>query len=105
MAWVFLFLAGVGEIVWAVALKFSEGFTKPVPGAIAVGVGLVSFYLLALAVARLPLGNAYAIWTGIGALGTTAFGILLFGESRDPVRLVFVAMIVAGIVGLKFVSR
>lgn len=102
MAWLYLSLAGVFEIVWAIGLKYTDGFTRLWPS---VGTGtamLVSLLLLAQAYKSIPIGTAYAVWTGIGAAGTAALGIVLFGESRDPIRLLCLVLVVAGIVGLKF---
>lgn len=101
MAWVYLLIAGVLEIGWAVGLKYSQGFTKICPS-IATVVGMIaSFYCLSLAVKTIPLGTGYAIWTGIGAVGTTILGVILFKEPATLVRLLCVMLIVAGIVGLK----
>ncbi|HTK52718.1 MAG TPA: quaternary ammonium compound efflux SMR transporter SugE [Gemmatimonadaceae bacterium] len=101
MAWVVLFLAGLLEIVWAVGLKYTEGLTRLWPS-VATGVAVIgSMGLLAVAVRTLPLGTAYAIWTGIGTVGTAVLGILLFGEPATVIRLVCITLIVAGIVGLK----
>ena len=101
MAWVVLFIAGLLEIAWAVGLKYTEGFTRLWPS-IATGVAVVgSMGLLAVAVRTLPLGTAYAIWTGIGTVGTAVLGIALFGEPATVIRLVCITFIVAGIVGLK----
>jgi quaternary ammonium compound-resistance protein SugE len=101
MAWVVLFVAGLLEIGWAVGLKYTEGFTRlwPSVGTVAALVG--SIVLLAVALRSLPLGTAYAIWTGIGTVGTTALGIVLFREPATAARLLCIALIVAGIVGLK----
>ena len=101
MAWVYLIAAGVLEIVWAIALKQSEGFTRLWPSVAFLGGLAASMFLLALAVRTLPIGTAYAIWTGIGAAGTALAGMALLGEGKDPWRLVCVFLIVAGIVGLK----
>ena len=104
MAWVVLFVAGLLEVGWAVCLKNAKGFTAPWPS---VGFGvfmLASVYLLGMALKSLPLGTAYTVWTGIGAVGTVAFGILAFGEPADPRRLACIGLILAGIVGLKLVS-
>lgn len=101
MSWIYLLVAGVFEVVWAVGLKYTEGFTRITPSLITVGAMIVSFYLLSEALKELPLGTAYAVWTGIGAIGTAALGIFLFGEPRDFVRLGSIFLIVAGIVGLK----
>lgn len=104
MAWVYLVLAGVLEIVWAVGLKWSAGFTKPGP-AVVTGVALVaSFWLLALALRTIPLGTGYAVWVGIGAVGATVFGMLVFDEPASLVRVGCIGLIVAGIVGLKLTS-
>lgn len=101
MAWVVLFIAGLLEIAWAVGLKYTEGFTRLWPS-IATGIAVAgSMGLLAVAVRTLPLGTAYAIWTGIGTVGTAVLGILLFGEPATVLRLVCITLIVAGIVGLK----
>lgn len=101
MAWIWLVVAGVLEVVWAVTLKHSNGLTRFWPTvATFAGMG-ASFFLLALAMKRLPLGTAYAVWTGIGAVGAAILGILLFGEPASPARIACIALIVAGIVGLK----
>jgi quaternary ammonium compound-resistance protein SugE len=104
MAWIILFFAGLSEVGWAVGLKYTEGFTRLVPSALTIACMLVSILLLGLALKTLPLGTAYAIWTGIGTIGTALFGIMLFGESANAVRLACIGLIVAGIVGLKLVS-
>lgn len=101
MAWIYLVIAGIFEIVWAMGLKASEGFTRLWPSVITVIGMLISFYFLAQASRTLPIGTAYAIWTGIGAVGAVIFGMILFNESRDLIRLLFVALIVAGIIGLR----
>lgn len=101
MAWVVLFIAGLLEIAWAVGLKYTDGFTRLWPS-IAAGVAVVgSMGLLAVAVRTLPLGTAYAVWTGIGTVGTAVLGIRLFQEPTSVIRLVCITLIVAGIVGLK----
>jgi len=104
MAWFFLTLAGLFEIVWAIALKYSEGFSKFWPSAITVVGMAISIYFLALALKTLPLGVAYSIWTGIGAIGTVILGMILFEESKEVLKIVFILMIVAGIVGLKLIT-
>ena len=102
MPWVILTLAGLLEVAWAVGLKFTEGFTRPVPSLL-TGVALVaSVWLLALSVRTLPIGTAYAVWTGIGAVGTVIVGVLKFGESASVWRLTCVGLIVIGLIGLKF---
>ena len=104
MAWVWLTLAGLLEIVWAVGLKYTVGFTRLVPSAITAAAMIASVYFLALAVRTIPIGTGYAVWTGIGAVGVAILGIVLFGESRDALRLASIALIVLGIVGLKVLS-
>ena len=101
MAWVILFVAGLFECGWAIGLKLSEGFTKPLPSAFTVIALVVSFGLLTWALRSLPVGTAYAVWTGIGATGTAILGILLFKEPASALRLASIGLIIAGIVGLK----
>jgi quaternary ammonium compound-resistance protein SugE len=105
MAWIYLFIAGLFEIGWAVGLKYTEGFTKIWPSVITIATMILSFYFLSTAVKTIPIGTAYAIWTGIGAVGTAILGIILFGESKEFVRMLFILLIVVGIVGLKFFSK
>jgi quaternary ammonium compound-resistance protein SugE len=102
MPWVILCLAGLLEVAWAVGLKYTEGFTRPVPSALTAVALIASVWLLALSVRTLPIGTAYAVWTGIGAVGTVIVGILKFGESASPFRIVCVSLIVVGLIGLKF---
>jgi quaternary ammonium compound-resistance protein SugE len=104
MAWVVLFLAGVFEIGWAVGLKYTAGFTRLVPSVATVLSMAVSVGLLGLALKHLPLGTGYAVWTGIGTIGTACIGIILFGEAASIPRLVSIGLIVAGIIGLKLAS-
>lgn len=101
MGWVFLFVAGFSEIIFAVSLKYNEGFTKLYPSIVTCISGGASFYLLMLAIKTLPLGTAYAIWTGIGAVGVAILGIFLFKESMEWFRILSISLIVVGIVGLK----
>lgn len=101
MAWVFLVIAGLLEIVWAIGLKYTDGFTKLVPTTITVAAMVASVALLGLALRTLPVGTGYAVWTGIGAVGTVIVGILVLGEAATPLRLASVGLIVAGIIGLK----
>ncbi|CAG8867375.1 Guanidinium exporter [Pseudomonas fluorescens] len=101
MSWIILFFAGLFEVGWAVGLKYTDGFTRPLPTVLTVGAMVISLGLLGLAVKELPLGTAYAIWTGVGAVGTVIAGIILFGESMALVRLISVALIVCGLIGLK----
>jgi quaternary ammonium compound-resistance protein SugE len=104
-AWILLALAGLFEIVWAVGLKYADGFTKPLPSAVTIAAMIVSMYLLALAARTLPIGTAYAVWTGIGAVGAALLGMMLFGESASVARLGCVALIVAGIAGLRLTAQ
>ena len=103
-AWITLFFAGLLEAGWALGLKYTEGFTKVGPSVATIALMIGSFYLLSRSLAGLPLGTAYAVWTGIGAVGTVIAGIILFGESRSGIRLLCIVLIVAGIVGLRFFS-
>ena len=104
MAWIYLAIAGVLEIVWAIGLKYTEGFTRPLASTITVVAMAASMWCLALALKEIPIGTGYAIWVGIGAVGTAILGIVLFGESAAWPRLLCVGLILAGIVGLKFAS-
>ncbi|AMT88090.1 quaternary ammonium compound-resistance protein SugE [Pseudomonas sp. 2957] len=101
MSWIILFCAGLFEVGWAVGLKYTDGFTRPLPTALTVAAMAISLGLLGLAMKELPLGTAYAIWTGVGAVGTVIAGIILFGESMALIRLASVALIVTGLIGLK----
>ncbi len=104
MAWIWLTLAGLLEVVWAIGLKYTEGVTRLWPSLV-TGVAMIgSVYFLALAVRTIPIGTGYAVWTGIGAVGVAILGMILFDESRDPVRLGSIALIVLGIAGLKTFS-
>lgn len=105
MKWLTLVIAGAFEVWWAVGLKYSEGFTKLFPSILTVIGMIASFYFLSLALKELPLGTAYAIWTGIGTIGTVILGIAFFKEPIDPIRLVCIGFIVIGIIGLKLVSQ
>lgn len=104
MAWLILFLAGLFETVWAVGLKYTEGFTRLGPSALTVAAMGVSFWLLATALRTLPVGTAYAVWTGIGAVGTVVLGIVLFKEPVTAARMLSIALILAGIAGLRLTS-
>lgn len=101
LAWLYLIVAGLFEIVFALALKFSDGFTRLWPTLSVLVGGLLSLFFLAQAVRSLPIGTAYAVWTGIGAVGTAVVGILLLAEPRDALRLASIALIVVGIAGLR----
>ncbi len=103
-AWLILVLAGLVEVAWAIGLKYSQGFTRPLASVLTVAGMITSFWLLAQALRTIPVGTGYAVWTGIGAVGTAILGIVLLDESRTPARLVSIALIVAGIVGLKLAS-
>jgi quaternary ammonium compound-resistance protein SugE len=105
MAWIILLVAGLFEIGWAVGLKYTHGFTRPVPTILTLVCVVLSMGLLGLAVRTLPLGTAYAIWTGVGTIGTVILGIYLFQEQASPARLLCIALIVIGIVGLKLVTK
>lgn len=104
MEWLILFLAGLFEIGWAIGLKYTEGFSRLVPSVLTVGAMIISIVLLGVALKTLPVGTAYAVWTGIGAVGTAALGISLFDEPATAARLASIGLIVAGIVGLKLVT-
>lgn len=104
MAWASLFIAGLFEIAWAIGLKYTEGFSRLWPSIGTIVAMVVSVAFLEYAVRALPVGTAYAVWVGIGAVGTALLGMLLFGESREPARLVCLLLIVAGVVGLKLVT-
>ncbi|ONH50124.1 quaternary ammonium compound-resistance protein SugE [Pseudomonas cedrina] len=101
MSWIILFFAGLFEVGWAVGLKYTDGFSKPLPTVLTIVAMAVSLGLLGLAMKELPLGTAYAIWTGVGAVGTVIAGIVLFGESMALFRLASVALIICGLIGLK----
>ena len=104
MAWVYLFIAGLLEIGWAIGLKYSQGWTRLWPSVATLAAMIASMYLLAVAVRTIPIGTGYAVWTGIGAVGTAILGIVLFSEPATALRLVCIGAIVAGILGLKLAS-
>ena len=104
MAWIYLVAAGLFEVGWAIGLKYTEGFTRLLPSLWTGAAMAVSLLLLAQALKTLPVGTGYAVWTGIGSVGTAVLGIVLLGESREAIRLVCLALIVIGIVGLKLVN-
>ncbi|MCG3155561.1 MAG: Quaternary ammonium compound-resistance protein SugE [bacterium] len=104
MAWLYLFIAGLFEVGWAVGLKYTEGFTRPLPSALTVLAMAASFFLLAQALKTIPVGTGYAVWTGVGAAGTAILGMILFNESRELLRLLCLALILAGIAGLKLLA-
>ena len=105
MHWIYLLVAGLFEISWAVGLKFTHGFSRIIPSTLTVICMIASFYFLALALKNLPLGTAYAVWTGIVTVGTVIFGIILFKEPVTVMRLVCIALIVSGITGLKLITH
>jgi len=104
VAWLLPVVAGVLEVVWALGLKYSDGFTRPGPSAVVVVGAAASFWLLAVAMRVLPAGTAYAVWVGIGAAGTALLGMVLLGEAATVARLACIVLIVAGVLGLKLVS-
>jgi len=104
MEWIYLVTAGFFEVGWAIGLKYSQGFTKILPSIITVAGMVASFYFLSLSLKSLPLGNAYAIWTGIGTVGTVLLGVILFKEPVNVMRMVCIILIIVGVVGLKLIS-
>jgi quaternary ammonium compound-resistance protein SugE len=105
MSWFILLIAGLFEIAWAIGLKYSEGFTKLWPSVFTIIAMITSMGLLSFSVKNLPVGTAYAVWTGIGAVGAAILGIILFNESKDFARLFFILLIISGIIGLRFYSK
>lgn len=104
MPWIYLIIAGLFEIVWAIGLKFTVGFSKPVPTLITVTAMIASFAFLALALKTIPVGTGYAVWTGIGAVGVAIIGMIWLGESREVLRILCIVLIVSGVVGLRLMS-
>lgn len=104
MVWAILILAGLLEVGWAIGLKYTDGFTKPLPTAATLAAMAASFWLLGIALKTLPVGTAYAVWVGIGAVGTAILGIALFNEPANAPRLISLALILAGIIGLKLAT-
>jgi quaternary ammonium compound-resistance protein SugE len=104
MAWIYLAVAGLFECAWAVGLKYTDGFTKLVPSLLTISAMIVSFWLLSVAMKTIPIGTAYAVWTGIGAVGVAIVGMFLFGESRDIMRIICLLLIISGLVGLRLFS-
>ncbi len=104
MNWIILFIAGLFETAWAIGMKYSDGFTKLYPSIFTIVTMATSVYLLSISLKTLPVGTAYAVWTGIGAVGTAILGIILFDESKDLVRIGFIFLIIIGIVGLRVFS-
>lgn len=105
VAWILLVVAGLFEVAWAIGLKYTEGFSRPLPSVLTVAAVIVSMGLLGLAARQLPIGTAYAVWTGIGAVGTATLGIWLFGESATALRITCLTLIIAGVIGLKFSAQ
>jgi len=104
MAWIYLFVAGILEIVWAIGLKYTEGFSRLWPSVLTVCAMIASFALLAQALKTIPVGTGYAVWTGIGAAGTAIISMVFLGESRDLLRILCIGLIVAGVLGLRLAS-
>ena len=104
-AWLTLIIAGCLEVVWALGLKYTEGFSKPFPSAITIGAMIGSVWLLALALKSIPVGTGYAVWVGIGAVGAAIGGVILFGESKSLPRIACILLIIAGVIGLKLFSE
>lgn len=104
MAWAYLVVAGLFECGWAIGLKYTDGFTKLIPSLLTVSAMAISFWLLSVAMKTIPVGTAYAIWVGIGAVGVAILGMVLFGESRDFMKIICLLLIVVGIIGLKLAS-
>ena len=104
MDWLILIIAGLFESAWAIGMKYSNGFTKLYPSIFVIITMAISVYLLSVSIKTLPVGSAYAVWTGIGAVGTAILGIFLFGESKELIRLGFIFLIIVGIIGLKIFS-
>mgnify|MGYP003661938344 CR=1 FL=1 len=104
MAWTYLLIAGILELGWAIGLKYTEGFSKLWSSIFTIIAALLSFYTLSLALKTLPVGTGYAVWTGIGTVGTAILGIILFNEAKDPAKIICLVLIVSGILGLRFTS-
>ena len=103
--WIYLFVAGCLEVVWALGIKYTDGFSKPVPSMITIGAMIASVWLLAIALKSIPVGTGYAVWVGIGAVGAAIGGVILFGESKSLPRIACILLIIAGVVGLKLFSE
>ena len=101
MAWIYLVIAGLFECGWAIGLKYTDGFTRLTPSLLTVAAMAISFWLLSMAMRTIPVGTAYAVWTGIGVVGVAIMGMILFGESRDVFRIISLVLIISGIIGLK----
>lgn len=105
MNWIYVFIASVFEISWAIGLKYSQGFTKLTASIFTIITMILSYVFLSLGVKNIPIGTAYAVWTGIGAVGTAIYGIVFFNESRDILRIIFIFIIIVGIIGLRLTSK
>ena len=105
MDWFILFIAGLFETAWAIGMKYSNGFTKLYPSIFTIVTMAMSVFLLSISLKSLPVGTAYAVWTGIGAVGTAVLGIILFGESKELIRIGFIFLIIVGIIGLRIFSN
>ena len=105
MSWFILFIAGLFEVVWAVGIKYTEGWTRLWPAIVTVLAMIASFYLLSMALKQIPMGTAYAVWTGIGTIGTVIYGIIFFKEPTDIFRIVCIMLIIFGIVGLRILAK
>jgi quaternary ammonium compound-resistance protein SugE len=105
MAWVNLLIAGIFEVVWAIGIKYTNGFTKIYPTIITITGMIVSFYFLSIAIKTLPIGTAYAVWTGIGTIGVVIVGMIWFNEPKDFMRIIFLILILIGIMGLKLTTK
>ena len=104
MAWVYLITAGLFECGWAIGLKYTDGFSRPIPSLLTILALAISLWTLSISMKTIPVGTAYAVWTGIGAVGVSVLGMVLFGESRELARLVCLAIIIGGVIGLNFVT-
>ncbi|PIE42111.1 MAG: quaternary ammonium compound-resistance protein SugE [Gammaproteobacteria bacterium] len=104
MAWVYLFIAGIFECVWAVGLKYTEGFTKLLPSLMTLAAMVLSVWFLSIALKSIPIGTGYAVWTGIGAIGVAIIGMAFLGEPHQPARMICLLLIISGIIGLKIVT-
>lgn len=104
LSWIFLIIAGCLECCWAVGIKYTEGFSRPIPSFLTAAAMIASFWLLSLAMKTIPIGTAYVVWTGIGAVGVAIFGMMLFDEPRDLARILCLLLIISGVIGLKIFS-
>ncbi len=105
MSWFFIFIASIFEVSWAIGLKYSEGFTKLFPTIFTISSMILSYVFLSLGIKNISLGTAYAVWTGIGVIGTTIYGMIFFNESKDIIRIFFISLIFIGIIGIRLISK